>query len=165
VHRASVFLGEAINLQSPMHTRSDFTGGKTATEKTETFPIRRRAERKNVSRKKKKLELRATQSIVSTSSVHAAKRELKIVKWNDKISAARQLNLSEMKEWIKISMVLCTFGFFRELRPSEPYVFEFLTGEWRNVTSEQVNREIYPIGTYSYLAQLCIVFLITDILR
>lgn len=71
-----------------------------------------------------------------------------------------------MKEWIKVSLILCSFGFFREMRPSEPFVTEFLSSDkWRNVTSEQVNREIYPIGTYSYLAQLCIVFLITDILR
>jgi thiamine transporter 2/3 len=53
-----------------------------------------------------------------------------------------------------------------QMRPSEPFVTEFLSnGEWRNVTSEQVNRDIYPFGTYSYLAQLCVVFLITDILR
>lgn len=51
------------------------------------------------------------------------------------------------------------------MRPSEPFVIEFLSGEWRNVTAEQVNRELYPIGTYSYLGQLVIVFLVTDILR
>lgn len=70
-----------------------------------------------------------------------------------------------MQEWIKVSLLLCTFGFFREMRPSEPFVTDFLSGEWRNITSEQVNREIYPLGTYSYLAQLVIIFLITDILR
>lgn len=71
-----------------------------------------------------------------------------------------------MKEWISISLILCTFGFFRELRPNEPFVVEFLSnGVWRNVTSEQLNREIYPFGTYSYLFQLCVVFMITDILR
>lgn len=52
------------------------------------------------------------------------------------------------------------------MRPSEPFVTSFLSDDrWRNVTSEQVNRQIYPFGTYSYLCQLCIVFLITDILR
>lgn len=71
-----------------------------------------------------------------------------------------------MKEWIKISLMLCSFGFFREMRPNEPFVIEFLSnGVWRNITSEQINREIYPFGTYSYLIQLCVVFLITDILR
>lgn len=70
-----------------------------------------------------------------------------------------------MKEWLKISLVLCSFGFFREFRPSEPFVTEFLSGEWRNITSEQLNRDVYPIGTYSTLGLLVIVFLITDILR
>ncbi|XP_037945015.1 thiamine transporter 1 [Teleopsis dalmanni] len=70
-----------------------------------------------------------------------------------------------MKEWLKISCLLCVFGFIRELRPSEPYITEFLLGEWRNVTQDQVNREVYPVGTYSYLAQQVIVFLITDFLR
>lgn len=31
--------------------------------------------------------------------------------------------------------------------------------------SFQVNREIYPVGTYSYLATLVVVFLVTDFLR
>ncbi|CRK99036.1 CLUMA_CG012176, isoform A [Clunio marinus] len=70
-----------------------------------------------------------------------------------------------MKDWLKISLALCTFGFFREFRPSEPFVTEFLSGEWRNITSDQLNREVYPIGTYATLGLLVIVFLITDILR
>lgn len=70
-----------------------------------------------------------------------------------------------MEQWLKISLVLCSFGFFRALKPSEPFVTEFITGEWRNVTAEQVNREVYPISTYSYLAQLIVVFLVTDIVR
>lgn len=70
-----------------------------------------------------------------------------------------------MKEWINISLILCLFGFYREIRPSEPFITEFLSGEWRNITSEQVNREVYPVGTYSYLGLLVVVFLVTDILR
>ena len=70
-----------------------------------------------------------------------------------------------MELWVKISMLLCTYGFFREIRPSEPFVSEFLSGEWRNITSEQVIQDVYPWGTYSYLAQLVVVFLITDMLR
>lgn len=70
-----------------------------------------------------------------------------------------------MKQWLRISLILCTFGFFREFRPSEPFVSDFLIGEWRNVTEDQVNFEVYPIGTYSTLGLLVIVFLITDILR
>lgn len=70
-----------------------------------------------------------------------------------------------METWWKISLVLCSFGFFREFRPSEPFVTEFLSGEWRNISSIQLNRDVYPIGTYSTLGLLVIVFLITDILR
>lgn len=72
-----------------------------------------------------------------------------------------------MNKWIGISLILCTFGFFRELRPSEPFVTEFLSnGKWRkDVTADDINRKIYPFGTYSYLVQLCVIFLITDILR
>lgn len=70
-----------------------------------------------------------------------------------------------MKDWLKVSLILVLFGFFREMRPSEPFVTEFLSGEWRNITSDQVNREVYPIGTYSYLGFLIVAFLITDLLR
>lgn len=70
-----------------------------------------------------------------------------------------------MQSWLRISLLLCTFGFFREMRPSEPFVVEYLTGPDRNITSDELNREIYPFGTYSVLIQLVIVFLITDIVR
>lgn len=72
-----------------------------------------------------------------------------------------------MKNWIFVSLILCSFGFFREMRPNEPFVTEFLSNDtWRpGINSDIVNRVIYPIGTFSYLILLCIVFLITDILR
>ncbi|XP_058838438.1 thiamine transporter 1-like [Topomyia yanbarensis] len=70
-----------------------------------------------------------------------------------------------MQEWLKISLMLCTFGFFREMRPSEPFVTEFLSGEWRDIEPEQLNREVYPVGTYTHLAVLIVVFLVTDMLR
>lgn len=66
--------------------------------------------------------------------------------------------------WLRISCLLCVFGFLREMRPSEPYISEFLSGPWRNITEDQLNRQVYPMGTYSYLAQLVVVFLITDFL-
>ncbi|KAL9917450.1 thiamine transporter 1-like isoform 2-T2 [Glossina fuscipes fuscipes] len=70
-----------------------------------------------------------------------------------------------MKEWLKISCILCLFGFLREVRPSESFITEFLLGPWRNITQDEVNRQVYPVGTYSYLAQLVVVFLMTDFLR
>lgn len=69
-----------------------------------------------------------------------------------------------MKFWLKISLLLCAYGFFREMRPSEPFVYEFLTG-WRNVTEQQVIEVIYPMGTYWNFGLLVIVFLVTDMLR
>lgn len=70
-----------------------------------------------------------------------------------------------METWLKISLMLCLFGFLKEMRPSDPFVYEFLSGEWRNITSEEVIRYVYPVATYSYLSQLVIVFLITDLCR
>lgn len=69
-----------------------------------------------------------------------------------------------MNVWLKISLLLCAYGFFREMRPSEPFVYEFLTG-WRNVTEQTVIEVIYPMGTYWNFGLLVIVFLVTDILR
>lgn len=71
----------------------------------------------------------------------------------------------KMQEWLKVSLLLCTFGLVREIRPSEPYVSEFLLGPWRNITEETLNKDVYPVGTYSYLSQLVIVFLVTDYLK
>lgn len=70
-----------------------------------------------------------------------------------------------MQQWLKISLMLCTFGFLKEIRPSEPFIVDFLAGPWRNITMTEVIQEAFPIGTYSYLAQLVIIFLITDMLR
>lgn len=70
-----------------------------------------------------------------------------------------------MKEWIKITILLCAIGFFKECHVSAPYTFEYLIGPWRNLTSEDVTEKYYPICTYSNCAQLAIVFLITDALR
>ncbi|KAH8315505.1 hypothetical protein KR067_007441 [Drosophila pandora] len=70
-----------------------------------------------------------------------------------------------MKSWLKISSVLCIFGFLREMRPSEPYHAEILVSEWYQFTAEEVNRFVYPVGAYSQLALLIVVFLVTDFLR
>ncbi|XP_058446120.1 folate transporter 1-like [Malaya genurostris] len=70
-----------------------------------------------------------------------------------------------MEQWQRVSLILCIFGFLKEFRPSEPFVFQFLTGPWHNVTVEQVVQDVFPIGTYSYVAQLVVVFLITDYFR
>ena len=75
------------------------------------------------------------------------------------------LKLSTMNNWLIISLLLSVFGFLKEIRPSEPFVYEYLIGPWKNLTEAQVNQNVYPVGTYSYLAQLIIIFLITDLCR
>ncbi|XP_021966986.1 thiamine transporter 1 [Folsomia candida] len=69
-----------------------------------------------------------------------------------------------MEKWKWISLILCAYGFFKEFRPSEPFVTEYLI-EYKNFTKSTVVHVAYPIATYSYLATLPIVFLITDYLR
>lgn len=71
----------------------------------------------------------------------------------------------KMLPWVQVTLMLCAVGLLREIRPSEPFVSEFLLGEWRNITEEQLNRDVYPVGTYCYLGLLVVVFLITDFLR
>ncbi|KAK5847974.1 hypothetical protein PBY51_017061 [Eleginops maclovinus] len=62
------------------------------------------------------------------------------------------------------TFLLCVFGFFSSLRPSEPFLTAFLLGPDHNLTEAQVVNEIYPIWTYSYLVLLFPVFLATDYL-
>ncbi|XP_052092446.1 thiamine transporter 1-like [Mytilus californianus] len=59
----------------------------------------------------------------------------------------------------------CLYGFLKEYRPSEAYLSAYLTGPWKNLTVEEVNNEVYPFWTYSYLVWLVPVFLLTDYLR
>lgn len=69
-----------------------------------------------------------------------------------------------MEYWLRISLLLSVFGFLREIRPSEPFITDFLT-DFKNVTLDTVLREVYPVGTYSYMLQAIVAFLITDFLR
>lgn len=69
-----------------------------------------------------------------------------------------------MQDYLKISLILSTFGFLKETRPSESFIVDFIV-DFKNITAEQINQNIFPIGTYSYLVQLIIVFLVTDMLR
>ncbi|XP_040888067.1 thiamine transporter 1 [Toxotes jaculatrix] len=63
------------------------------------------------------------------------------------------------------TLLLCVYGFFTNLRPSEPFLTAYLMGPDKNLTETQVVSEIYPVWTYSYLALLFPVFLATDYLR
>ncbi|XP_017524015.2 thiamine transporter 1 isoform X1 [Manis javanica] len=67
--------------------------------------------------------------------------------------------------WLLPTALLCAYGFFANLRPSEPFLTRYLLGPDKNLTERQVFNEIYPVWTYSYLALLLPVFLATDYLR
>ncbi|KAE8278704.1 Thiamine transporter 1 [Larimichthys crocea] len=62
------------------------------------------------------------------------------------------------------TLLLCVYGFFSNLRPSEPFLTAFLLGPDKNLTETQVVNEIYPVWTYSYLVLLFPIFLATDYL-
>ncbi|XP_032361813.1 thiamine transporter 1 [Etheostoma spectabile] len=62
------------------------------------------------------------------------------------------------------TLLLCVYGFFSNLRPSEPFLTAYLMGPDKNLTETQVVNELYPIWTYSYLVLLFPVFLATDYL-
>ncbi|XP_077150956.1 thiamine transporter 1 [Ranitomeya variabilis] len=67
--------------------------------------------------------------------------------------------------WVLPTCILCTNGFFSNLRPSEPFLTPYLLGPDKNLTERQVFNEIYPVWTYSYLLLLFPVFIATDYLR
>ncbi|XP_031725516.1 thiamine transporter 1-like [Anarrhichthys ocellatus] len=67
--------------------------------------------------------------------------------------------------WVGPTVPLCIYGFCSMMRPIEPFMTEFLTGTYKNLTSEQVTRQVYPVWTYSSLVLLIPVLLVTDFLR
>ncbi|KAJ9581500.1 hypothetical protein L9F63_023326 [Diploptera punctata] len=70
-----------------------------------------------------------------------------------------------METWLKYSLLLCVFGFVKELRPSEPFVTHYLTDQrWKNFTEGDIE-SIFSTGTYAYLIEIAFVFLLTDFLR
>ncbi|KAM9318652.1 thiamine transporter 1 [Pholidichthys leucotaenia] len=68
-------------------------------------------------------------------------------------------------DWRYPTALLCIYGFFSTVKPLEPFLIPFMTGPDKNLTSEQVNNQIFPVWTYSYLCVLVPVFLLTDWLR
>uniref|UniRef100_A0A8D8MC90 Thiamine transporter 2 n=1 Tax=Cacopsylla melanoneura TaxID=428564 RepID=A0A8D8MC90_9HEMI len=52
-----------------------------------------------------------------------------------------------MESWVKLSIWIGIFGFFKEFRPEDPYIIQYLTGPKMNFTDEQVMEVFY--GTMS----------------
>ena len=69
-----------------------------------------------------------------------------------------------VQPWVYTTMVLCLYGFFKEMKPSEPFLTPFLKGFHNNLTESQLE-QIYPVWTYSYLGILAIALLVTDLAR
>ncbi|XP_064522540.1 thiamine transporter 2-like [Pseudopipra pipra] len=67
--------------------------------------------------------------------------------------------------WTFPTLILCLYGFFYMMKPSEPFLTPYLTGPDKNLTTDEVTNQILPVWTYSYLALLFPVFLLTDYLR
>ncbi|XP_027622243.1 thiamine transporter 2 isoform X2 [Tupaia chinensis] len=67
--------------------------------------------------------------------------------------------------WVYPTVILCLFGFFSMMRPSEPFLIPYLSGPSKNLTSTQITNEILPVWTYSYLVLLLPVFVLTDYVR
>uniref|UniRef100_A0A8C4QTN0 Solute carrier family 19 member 3b n=1 Tax=Eptatretus burgeri TaxID=7764 RepID=A0A8C4QTN0_EPTBU len=76
------------------------------------------------------------------------------------------MSLAEWRSsWKYPTVILCVYGFFCSIRPSEPYLTPYLVGPDKNLTIEEVNNQMFPVWTYSYLVLLFPVFLATDYLR
>lgn len=71
----------------------------------------------------------------------------------------------ELKSWRFLVSFLCFYGFMAQMRPGESFITPYLLGPDKNFTQKQVTNEIIPVLSYSYLAVLVPVFLLTDYLR
>ncbi|XP_051568500.1 reduced folate transporter [Myxocyprinus asiaticus] len=67
--------------------------------------------------------------------------------------------------WLWSVVYLCWYGFMVQLKPGEPFITPNLLSPEKNFTREQVTNEISPVLSYSYMAVLVPVFLLTDYLR
>lgn len=59
--------------------------------------------------------------------------------------------------------LLLAYGFMKEFRPVVPYLSLYLlNASHANLTDEQLNMNVYPISTYSYMFLLIPAMLVTD---
>ncbi|XP_054432433.1 reduced folate transporter [Pteronotus mesoamericanus] len=71
----------------------------------------------------------------------------------------------ELQSWQCLVFFLCFYGFMAQMRPGESFITPYLLGPDKNFTRKQVTNEITPVLSYSYLAVLVPMFLLTDYLR
>ena len=74
--------------------------------------------------------------------------------------------------WIYPTVFLCLYGFFKEFKPSEPFLNPFLTHSANPVNNSDpgkgfnntaVESKVYPMWTYSYLVSGIFTLLLSDI--
>uniref|UniRef100_I3LP66 Solute carrier family 19 member 1 n=1 Tax=Sus scrofa TaxID=9823 RepID=I3LP66_PIG len=70
-----------------------------------------------------------------------------------------------LPSWWCLVFFLCFYGFLAQMRPGESFITPYLLGPDKNFTQKQVTNEITPVLSYSYLAVLVPIFLLTDYLR
>ncbi|EHH16908.1 hypothetical protein EGK_13162 [Macaca mulatta] len=71
----------------------------------------------------------------------------------------------ELRSWRRLVCYLCFYGFMAQIRPGESFITPYLLGPDKNFTPQEAHQEITPVLSYSYLAVLVPVFLLTDYLR
>lgn len=69
------------------------------------------------------------------------------------------------QHWLFATLILCSYGFFKEFKPSEPFLTPYLVSGVKNFTKAELNSEVWPYSTYSYLISSLFVCLLTDIVR
>uniref|UniRef100_A0A8D0H8K0 Solute carrier family 19 member 1 n=1 Tax=Sphenodon punctatus TaxID=8508 RepID=A0A8D0H8K0_SPHPU len=69
------------------------------------------------------------------------------------------------QRWKILVFYLCFYGFMTQIRPGESFITPYLLGTDKNFTKEEVTNEITPVLSYSYIAVLVPIFLLTDYLR
>src|SRR4051794_18436946 len=66
--------------------------------------------------------------------------------------------------WRTLTLALCSCGFLKEIRPITPFLTPYLI-ENKNISNVDLYGQVFPVWTYSYLACLVPVFVLTDLLR
>ncbi|KRY86867.1 Folate transporter 1 [Trichinella pseudospiralis] len=61
-----------------------------------------------------------------------------------------------------VVFLLIFSGFLKEFRPILPFMNTYLTSSARNFTDDALNHQVYPVWTYSYMALLLPVLLLSD---
>ncbi|NWU83006.1 S19A1 protein, partial [Onychorhynchus coronatus] len=69
------------------------------------------------------------------------------------------------QRWKLQVFYLCFYGFMTQIRPGESFITPYLLGPDHNFTKAEVTNVITPVLSYSYMAVLVPIFLLTDYLR